>query len=90
MQRLDATGTLRYYGTPAEEGGSGKVYMVRAGLFDDLDVAISWHAWDENTANPNTNLATIAAREEFDERRWPGFQYEALRGDRLPALDYRK
>src|SRR5262245_52725806 len=30
-------GTLRYYGTPAEEGGSGKVYMVRSGLFTDVD-----------------------------------------------------
>ncbi len=62
------TGTIRYYGTPAEEGGSGKVYMVRAGLFDDLDVAISWHAWDENTANPNTNLATISGKFRFTGR----------------------
>ena len=39
-QWLEATGqcgTIRFYGTPAEEGGSGKVYMVRAGLFDDVD-----------------------------------------------------
>ena len=31
-------GTLRYYGTPAEEGGSGKVYMVRDGLFNSMPV----------------------------------------------------
>src|SRR3954447_19728224 len=36
-------GRVRYYGCPAEEGGSAKGFMVRAGLFDDVDVAISWH-----------------------------------------------
>ena len=34
---------MRYYGCPAEEGGSGKAFMVREGVFDDVDVAISWH-----------------------------------------------
>src|SRR4051794_19930639 len=36
-------GRVRYYGCPAEEGGSGKAFMVREGAFDDVDVAISWH-----------------------------------------------
>ena len=36
-------GRVRYYGCPAEEGGSAKGFMVRAGTFDDVDVAISWH-----------------------------------------------
>jgi len=36
-------GTVRFYGCPAEEGGSGKTFMVRAGAFDDLDAAVSWH-----------------------------------------------
>ncbi|WP_439102045.1 amidohydrolase [Congregibacter sp.] len=58
-------GTIRYYGTPAEEGGSGKVYMVRAGLFSDVDAVISWHAGDANTANPGTNLATISGKFRF-------------------------
>jgi aminobenzoyl-glutamate utilization protein B len=58
-------GTIRLYGTPAEEGGSGKVYMVRAGLFDDVDAAITWHAWDENTSDPLTDLATISAKFTF-------------------------
>ena len=40
-------GTIRLYGTPAEEGGSGKVYMVRAGLFDDVDTVLHWHAENE-------------------------------------------
>ncbi|WOJ94836.1 amidohydrolase [Congregibacter variabilis] len=61
-------GTIRYYGTPAEEGGSGKVYMVRAGLFNDVDAVISWHASDANTANPGTNLATISGKFRFTGR----------------------
>lgn len=36
-------GTVRYYGCPAEEGGGGKTFMVKAGVFDDVDIAISWH-----------------------------------------------
>jgi aminobenzoyl-glutamate utilization protein B len=56
------SGTIRFYGTPAEEGGSGKVYMVRAGLFDDVDAIVSWHPGDENTSNPGTNLATISGK----------------------------
>ncbi len=36
-------GRVRYYGCPAEEGGAAKAFMVRAGAFDDADIAISWH-----------------------------------------------
>ncbi|RYE82897.1 MAG: amidohydrolase [Hyphomicrobiales bacterium] len=36
-------GTVRYYGCPAEEGGAAKAFMVRDGLFDDVDAAITWH-----------------------------------------------
>jgi aminobenzoyl-glutamate utilization protein B len=36
-------GRVRYYGCPAEEGGAGKTFMVRDGLFDDVDIAITWH-----------------------------------------------
>lgn len=60
------TGTIRFYGTPAEEGGSGKVYMVRAGLFNDVDAVISWHAGDTNASNPSTNLATISGKFRFN------------------------
>src|SRR5689334_5008152 len=44
------SGTIRFYGTPAEEGGSGKVYMVRGGLFKDVDAVLHWHPHDENSA----------------------------------------
>ncbi|MFN6951288.1 MAG: M20 family metallopeptidase [Albidovulum sp.] len=39
-------GRVRYYGCPAEEGGAAKTFMVRSGLFDDVDAAISWHPAD--------------------------------------------
>jgi aminobenzoyl-glutamate utilization protein B len=65
LRESGAPGTIRFYGTPAEEGGSGKVYMVRAGLFRDVDAVVSWHASDANTANPGTNLATISGKFRF-------------------------
>lgn len=52
------SGTIRYYGSPAEEAGDGKIFMVRDGLFDDVDAVITWHAGDKNSAGPSTNLAT--------------------------------
>src|SRR5262245_2780215 len=58
-------GTVRYYGTPAEEGGSGKVYMVRAGLFNDVDAVVTWHPGDRNDASPSTNLANITGKFRF-------------------------
>ncbi len=58
-------GTLRYYGTPAEEGGSGKVYMVRAGLFNDVEAVVTWHPGDRNEASPSTNLANITGKFRF-------------------------
>ena len=62
LEATGASGTIRLFGTPAEEGGSGKVYMARAGLFDDVDAVISWHAGDSNYAGPNTNLAVKSAK----------------------------
>src|SRR4051794_21053225 len=58
-------GTLRYYGTPAEEGGSGKVYMIRDGLFKDVDVAVSWHPADRNEASPSSATANITGKFRF-------------------------
>ncbi len=43
LQARGLPGRVRYYGCPAEEGGSSKGFMVRAGVFDDVDVAICWH-----------------------------------------------
>ncbi len=43
IQRHGIRGTVRLYGSPAEETVVGKVYMAKAGLFDDLDAALAWH-----------------------------------------------
>ena len=65
LKKTGQKGTIRLYGTPAEEGGSGKVYMVRAGLFDDVDVVLHWHAGDRNTASPSTSMANRSAKFRF-------------------------
>lgn len=43
-------GTIRFYGTPAEEDIGGKIYMARAGLFNDVDISLDWHPDSENKA----------------------------------------
>ena len=65
LESSGTPGTIRLVGTPAEEGGSGKVYMVRAGLFDDVDVVLHWHAGDRNMADPTSSLANISAKFRF-------------------------
>jgi len=59
------TGTIRFYGTPAEEGGSGKVYMVRAGLFQDVDAVIHWHPGAQNSASQAPSLANKTGKFRF-------------------------
>jgi aminobenzoyl-glutamate utilization protein B len=58
-------GEVRVYGTPAEEGGSGKVYMVREGLFNDVDVTLHWHPGNENSARQGTSMANISGKFRF-------------------------
>ncbi|MCZ6709552.1 MAG: amidohydrolase [Gammaproteobacteria bacterium] len=58
-------GTVRVYGTPAEEGGSGKVYLTRAGVFDDVDVVLHWHPASRNDASPSSSTANKSARFTF-------------------------
>jgi aminobenzoyl-glutamate utilization protein B len=53
-------GTIIVYGTPAEEGGGGKVYMARAGLFDQADAILHWHPSDRNNADAASCLAAIS------------------------------
>lgn len=58
-------GTIRFYGTPNEEGGAGKVYMIRAGAFRDADVVLAWHPGDNNLVDDNSYLANISAKVRF-------------------------
>ncbi len=58
-------GTLKFFGTPAEEGGSGKIYMLRAGLFQGVDVVIHWHPGDRNAVINGGALAVTSAKFTF-------------------------
>ncbi len=59
MKANNLPGTVRYYGCPGEEGGSGKTFMVRAGLFDDVDAALTWHPAPFNGVRSTNNLAVL-------------------------------
>lgn len=65
MQEGKLKGTVKVFGCPAEEGGSGKVYMVRAGLFNDIDIAIHWHPGDGNSVTMTSALANSSAKFRF-------------------------
>jgi len=50
-------GTIKVFGTPAEEGGGGKVYLVRDGFFDGVDIVLDWHPSTKNAVNVSTGTA---------------------------------
>jgi aminobenzoyl-glutamate utilization protein B len=58
-------GTVRFYGCPAEEGGSAKVFLVRAGLFADCDAALHWHPGSQNSAGDRSSMARMAVKFRF-------------------------
>ena len=61
----EVDGTIRFYGCPAEEGGSAKAFMTRAGLFDDCDIALHWHPSSRNAVGDRSCLARIAVKFRF-------------------------
>ncbi|ONF96977.1 amidohydrolase [Sphingomonas jeddahensis] len=65
MVKNKVAGEIRLYGTPAEEGGSGKVYMVRAGLFNDVDTVLHWHPGNANSAAQGPSMANISGKFRF-------------------------
>ena len=65
LVKTKTKGTVRFYGTPAEEGGSGKVYMVRAGLFEDVDAVLHWHPSSSNGANSESSNSNKSAKFKF-------------------------
>ncbi len=65
LANTESQGTIRLFGTPAEEGGSGKVYLTRAGLFDDVDAVLHWHPSDRNDASPWSSNANKSGRFRF-------------------------
>lgn len=57
LEKNNKEGTVVFFGCPGEEGGSGKGFMARDGVFDDLDCAISWHPGDKNAVSVGSSLA---------------------------------
>ena len=62
LENSKTSGTIRFYGTPAEEGGSGKVYMTREGVFNDTDIILHWHPGSSNDARASTSNANKSAK----------------------------
>ena len=62
MQENNIEGTVRYYGCPGEEIGGGKTFMAREGVFDDVDIALTWHP---GTTNNIMSVATLACYEVY-------------------------
>lgn len=58
-------GTIRYYGTPAEEKFFGKLWMIRAGAFEDVDVMMDWHPTDKIEANVQSSQSLVDFLVEF-------------------------
>ncbi|MBN09279.1 MAG: peptidase M20 [Flavobacteriaceae bacterium] len=65
IQQGKIKGTVKFYGTPAEEKFFGKLWMAREGLFDDLDVCLDWHPGDNTEADVQTSLALVDFIIEF-------------------------
>ena len=68
IQKGTLKGTIRFYGTPAEETIGGKLYMARAGLFNDLDVCMEWHPADQIETGAQSSQALIDFTVEFKGR----------------------
>ncbi|GGD40531.1 amidohydrolase [Muriicola marianensis] len=58
-------GTVKFFGTPAEEKFFGKIWMVKEGLWDDVDVNLSWHPSADTEADVQSTLALIDFKVEF-------------------------
>ncbi|MGO4890429.1 M20 family metallopeptidase [Anaerobacillus sp. MEB173] len=65
MEEHDLIGTVRFYGCPGEEGGSGKTFMAREGVFDDVDMALCWHPGPHTGVIASSFLANIQAYFKF-------------------------
>ncbi len=65
LEKSGKPGTVIFYGCPGEEGGAGKAYMAREGLWKELDAALSWHPGDANQTQTGTNNSCIQVLYKF-------------------------
>ncbi len=66
LEKEGLSGTVRLYGTPAEETVDAKTFMLRAGVFDDVDAVLSWHTGDRTRATYGYSKAVATARFAFE------------------------
>lgn len=66
MEELGIGGTIKYFGTPAEEGGYSKVFMVRDGVFDGIDALVRWHPLDVSHVSMKPTLAITSVKYTFN------------------------
>ena len=65
IEKGDLKGTVKFFGTPAEEKFFGKLWMIRDGVFDDVDICMDWHPADRTEANVQPSLALVDFMVEF-------------------------
>lgn len=65
IKKHNLKGTIKFFGCPGEEGGSGKTYMAREKVFDGTDIAFTWHPAEHNTVFGSSSLANIQAYFKF-------------------------
>lgn len=87
LERGDRPGTVIYFGCPAEEGGSGKAFMARDGVFDQLDAALCWHPDVETGVRTKLSLANCLVLYKFDGRAAHAGAYPHLGRSALDAVE---
>lgn len=65
LEENSLQGTIKFFGCPAEEGGAGKGFMARDGVFDSLDIALSWHPGEVNSVASENTMANYQACYHF-------------------------
>ena len=65
IEKGDLKGSVKFFGTPAEEKFFGKLWMIREGVFDDVDICMDWHPGDNTEANVQPSLALVDFMVEF-------------------------
>ncbi|WP_368654503.1 amidohydrolase [Ornithinibacillus sp. 4-3] len=66
LEKNNLPGTVKFFGCPAEEGGSGKTYMVREGVFEGVDIALTWHPSPANSIMSASSLANYQVYFKFE------------------------
>lgn len=65
LKKSGGPGTVIFFGCPGEEGGAGKAFMARDGLWKKLDAALCWHPSDVNQVKTGTNNSSIQVLYKF-------------------------